>query len=117
MTSVTSARASLAPVKAEVIGEVPRECFPSYNLGVMTKPLLKPTSSLDALLERLSPEPHLRGKEFEHAAKWFLETDPAYASELREVWLWDDWPGRWGPDIGIDLVAETHEDQRRPSGG
>jgi len=50
-----------------------------------------------------------RGKEFERAAKWFLETDPAYASELREVWIWDDWPGRWGPDIGIDLVAETRE--------
>jgi len=71
--------------------------------------MLQPNSSLDALLERLSPEPHLRGKEFEHAAKWFLETDPAYASELREVWLWDDWPGRWGQDIGIDLVAETQE--------
>jgi len=71
--------------------------------------MLQPNSSLDALLERLPPEPHLRGKEFERAAKWFLETDPAYASELREVWLWDDWPGRWGPDIGIDLVAETQE--------
>jgi superfamily II DNA or RNA helicase len=71
--------------------------------------MLQPTSSLDALLERLSPEAHLRGKEFERAAKWFLETDPAYASELQEVWLWRDWPGRWGPDIGIDLVAETQE--------
>jgi len=71
--------------------------------------MLQPTSSLDALLERLSPEPHLRGKEFERTAKWFLETDPAWGSELREVWLWDDWPGRWGPDIGIDLVAETQE--------
>ena len=71
--------------------------------------MLQPNSSLDALLERLPPEPRLRGKEFERAAKWFLETDPAYASELREVWLWDDWPGRWGPDIGIDLVAETQE--------
>jgi predicted helicase len=25
------------------------------------------------------------------------------------VWLWDDWPGRWGADAGIDLVAEDHE--------
>jgi predicted helicase len=23
------------------------------------------------------------------------------------VWLWRDWPGRWGADAGIDLVAET----------
>jgi predicted helicase len=22
------------------------------------------------------------------------------------VWLWDEWPGRWGIDAGIDLVAE-----------
>jgi predicted helicase len=25
------------------------------------------------------------------------------------VWLWDEWPGRWGRDAGIDLVAEDHE--------
>ena len=75
----------------------------------MTETILQHTSSLDGLLERLPPEPHLRGEEFERATKWFLETDPAYSSELREVWLWQNWPGRWGPDIGIDLVAETHE--------
>jgi superfamily II DNA or RNA helicase len=23
------------------------------------------------------------------------------------VWLWDEWPGRWAADAGIDLVAET----------
>ncbi len=71
--------------------------------------MLQPTNSLDALLKRLPLDPRLRGKEFERTAKWFLETDPAYASELKEVWLWRDWPGRWGPDIGIDLVAETQE--------
>ena len=75
----------------------------------MTETILHDTSSLDGLLERLPLEPHRRGEEFERAAKWFLEIDPAYSSELREVWLWRDWPGRWGPDIGIDLVAETWE--------
>jgi hypothetical protein len=25
------------------------------------------------------------------------------------VWRWADWPGRWGGDAGIDLVAEDHE--------
>ena len=70
---------------------------------------MNPPSSLDDLLERLPSEPHLHGEEFERAAKWFLKTDPSYASELREVWLWRDWPGRWGADIGIDLVAETWE--------
>ena len=43
--------------------------IPSYNFSVMTETLLKPTNSLDALLERLPPEPHLRGEEFERAAK------------------------------------------------
>ena len=23
------------------------------------------------------------------------------------MWLWKDWPGRWGADAGIDLVGET----------
>ena len=25
------------------------------------------------------------------------------------MWLWDEWPGRWGADAGIDLVAEGHD--------
>lgn len=29
-----------------------------------------------------------------------------YKSTLKQVWLWDDWPERWGKDCGIDLVAE-----------
>ena len=35
----------------------------------MTETILHPTISLDGLLERLPPEPHLRGEEFERAAK------------------------------------------------
>ena len=23
--------------------------------------------------------------------------------------MWDDWPGRWGPDAGIDLIAVDKE--------
>ena len=23
--------------------------------------------------------------------------------------MWDDWPGRWGADAGIDLVAEVND--------
>jgi len=53
---------------------------PSYNSGVMTETILHHTSSLDGLLERLPPELHLLGEEFERAAKWFLGTDPGYAS-------------------------------------
>ena len=41
--------------------------------------------------------------------QWFLTHDPVYAHELHHVWLWDDWPGRWGADAGIDLVAEDRQ--------
>jgi len=44
--------------------------------------------------------------QFEHVCKWFLTNDPMYKHELRRVWLWREWPGRWGVDAGIDLVAE-----------
>jgi superfamily II DNA or RNA helicase len=32
-----------------------------------------------------------------------------YGGQLRRVWLWDEWPGRWGIDAGIDLVAEDRD--------
>lgn len=62
----------------------------------------------DTLLGSLDADPQLRGKQFEHVCKWFLENDPVYSRELKRVWLWKDWPGRWGGDAGIDLVAEDH---------
>ena len=59
------------------------------------------------LFNSLSPDEHRRGRQFERICKWFLENDPEYKREIKRVWLWDDWPGRWGRDKGIDLVAET----------
>ena len=35
-----------------------------------------------------------RGKAFEPICKWFLTEDPYYGQEFRNVWLWDEWPGR-----------------------
>jgi superfamily II DNA or RNA helicase len=58
------------------------------------------------LFARLDTDPRVRGKQFEHVCKWFLTNDPMYKHELRRVWLWHEWPGRWGIDAGIDLVAE-----------
>jgi superfamily II DNA or RNA helicase len=63
---------------------------------------------LGDLLSRCDTDPGLRGKQFERICHWFLTHDPVYAYELRRVWLWNDWPGRWGADAGIDLVAEDH---------
>ncbi len=38
---------------------------------------------------------------------WFLENDHYWKTKIKSIWLWDDWPGRWGPDSGIDSVFET----------
>jgi superfamily II DNA or RNA helicase len=64
---------------------------------------------LATLLGHLEPDPVRRGRQWERLCAWFLAHDPAYRALLREVWLWRDWPGRWGVDAGIDLVAEDVE--------
>ena len=61
--------------------------------------------SVDILLDSLDP----RGRDFERVCKWVLENAPEYRPKVRRVWLWDEWPGRWGPDAGIDLVAEDRD--------
>ncbi|WP_196249574.1 restriction endonuclease, partial [Rhodococcoides fascians] len=61
------------------------------------------------LLAACSADPRVRGRQFEDLCMWFLANDPQYRNVLRRVWLWDDWPGRWGADAGIDLVAEDQE--------
>ncbi len=55
------------------------------------------------LFRRLDSDPNVRGRQFEHICKWLLEHDPRYRNQFEKVWLWDEWPGRWGPDAGIDL--------------
>jgi predicted helicase len=62
---------------------------------------------LTALLWTLPPDPYRRGPAFERICQWFLMNDPIYAVQLRHVWLWNEWPERWGPDAGVDLVAQT----------
>ena len=65
--------------------------------------------NLAQLLAKLAPDAQTRGRQFEHICRWFLKHDPKYRLKLTRVWLWSEWPGRWGPDAGIDLVAETHD--------
>jgi superfamily II DNA or RNA helicase len=62
-------------------------------------------SSLDELLATLDQE----GRGFELLCRWFLQSDPEFSAEYEQVWLWADWPGRWGPDRGIDLVAQAFD--------
>jgi len=61
------------------------------------------------LFERFDPDPNVRGGQFEQVCRWYLRNDPSYRRMLHQVWLWDDWPGRTGPDTGIDLVAEDRQ--------
>ena len=64
-------------------------------------------SRFTTFLDTFDPDPKTRGTQWEHVCKWFLETDPVYRAQLKKVWLWDKWPGRWGADAGIDLVAQA----------
>jgi predicted helicase len=68
-------------------------------------------ATLADLLAQLDPDPYRRAKQFEHISKWFLMNDPTYKTLFRRVWLWDEWPGRWPVESGIDLVAEDRNKQ------
>lgn len=61
------------------------------------------------LFNQLDTDDRVKGKQFERICKWFLTNDPVYKHELRRVWLWNEWPGKWGIDAGIDLVAEDRQ--------
>ena len=62
------------------------------------------------LLEELDAlAPDERGRVFEHkVVPWILRSSPVYRDQLKDVWAWDAYRQRhtWGPDIGIDLIAE-----------
>lgn len=58
----------------------------------------------DALSERD------KGDKFERLMQAYLQTDPYYADQFTNVWLWNDFFAKkdfGGKDIGIDLVART----------
>jgi predicted helicase len=55
-------------------------------------------------LSTFDSDPGKRGRQFEHFVKWFLANDPEWATQTDKVWLWQDYPEKWGRDCGIDLV-------------
>ena len=61
-------------------------------------------AKFDEFYAALDTDPGVRGKQFERFVKWFLQTDPEWKSQIDQLWLWDDYPHRWGADCGIDLV-------------
>ena len=51
-----------------------------------------------------------KGDKFERLVQGYLRTDPQWARQFSDVWLWSEWPGRNGkPDTGIDLVAKDRD--------
>ncbi len=68
--------------------------------------------NISSILKSLSSEGfsnQQKGMLFERLCKKFLEKDPTYIYLVKKVYLWEEWPDRWGPDHGIDLIAETHD--------
>ena len=61
-------------------------------------------ASFSDFLATFDPDSGKRGRQFEHFVKWFLKNDPEWATQVDQVWLWNDYPGQWGRDCGIDLV-------------
>jgi predicted helicase len=54
-----------------------------------------------------------KGHRFERLMQAYLRTDPLYAEQFSDVWLWSEFPHRQdfgGSDTGIDLVAKTLDD-------
>ena len=68
----------------------------------------------DSLRERYSDD-GVRGRVFERLVQYAFERHPGEYGPQRfeNVWRWAEWPGRtthgYGPDVGIDLVAEQTE--------
>ena len=62
------------------------------------------TNNFSNFYSSLDADPAKRGKQFEHFVKWFLKADPEWATQVDQIWLWEEWPERWGADCGIDLV-------------
>ena len=53
-----------------------------------------------------------KGGKFERLMQHWLKSDGAYSSAIKDIWLWNEFPGRkdlGGKDLGIDLVAKTDQ--------
>jgi predicted helicase len=68
-------------------------------------------ASFSQLLSSFEPDPDKRGKQFERLVRWFLTADPEWSTQVEKVWLWRNYPGRWGRDCGVDLVFKHKNGQ------
>lgn len=67
-----------------------------------------PMKLLDDLYNRATSTAD-QGTQFERFTSSFLQTDPLWSAQFTKVWMWDQWPEKWGHDSGIDLVAERRD--------
>jgi predicted helicase len=62
-------------------------------------------ATFDEFYRSLPEDSGKRGEFFEKVfVPWFLRTDPEWSNKIEKIWLWDEYPDRWGKDCGIDLV-------------
>lgn len=64
-------------------------------------------ATFDEFYGALPKDSGKRGEFFEKFfVPWFLKTDPEWSNRIKTIWLWDEYPHRWGKDCGVDLVYE-----------
>lgn len=66
-------------------------------------------TEFDRLLDELrglADSKRMQGNYFEELVRHFLEQDATWGAQFEHVWLWNQWPGKSGADIGVDLVAQ-----------
>ena len=61
-------------------------------------------ATFDEFYASLELDVVIRGKQFEKFIKWLLRTDTKWAIQFNEICLWNEYPKKWGPDCGIDLI-------------
>ena len=54
-----------------------------------------------------------KGDKFERLMQAYLQTDPLYAHSFKNVWLWNDFPGRkdFGGSLGENAVHGSDSDE------
>jgi predicted helicase len=79
-----------------------------FHIREATVPACAEPYSFQTLVDELTEaasDNRAKGDLFERLIANYLLSDPQYADRIESVWLWPEWPDRWGSDAGIDLVA------------
>jgi predicted helicase len=66
---------------------------------------MTPAEQVLATIRAVATDEHDKGDRFERLMLHVFQTDRTFRQQFTKVWLWTDWPGRSGVDIGVDLVA------------